>query len=130
MVRGMSDLKKRAPSNIHRCEIPMICCLHNKFVHMTVHREWDRFPRKKTPKFVAHIFQNTSRRLRYTRMSAALDIVHVSVSIRNLVNWESYLSGDKIGRWIMQEGFQYSHQSIFVLAQKTEADFACSPKGA
>lgn len=130
----MSDSKKRAPSNIHRCEIPMICCLHNKFIHMTVHREWDRLPRKKTSEFVAHVFQNTSRRLRYTRMSAALDIVHVSVHfsvfMRNPVNWESYLSGDKIGRWIMQEGFQYSHQSIFVLAQKTEADFACSPKGA
>ena len=95
---------------------------------MTIYREWDRFSRKKTPEFVAYIFQNTSRRLRYIRMSAALDIVYVLVSITNLVNWESYLSGNKISCWIMQEGFQYSHQSIFILAQKTEADFACSPK--
>lgn len=90
---------------------------------MSVNRERNGFSRQETLELVPDILQHTTRRLGHTCMGAALQL---SARINDSGDIGAYLSPDKVGSWIMQECFQHGHQRIFILAQQTKADFACS----
>lgn len=115
--------EERTPPNIHCSKVLGIRRLHDKFVHMTIHRERDRFSREKTAKFVAYIFQDTSRCLGYTYVGSTLYTCKLSASLESVVH--SHLSWNEVCRWIVQECFKYCHQSIFILPKKIKAYFTC-----
>lgn len=69
---GQGSLEKRTPSDIHRCEVLLVSCLHDQLIHLPIDREGNGLFRHEAPKFVANVVQDAGRRIGYVGMSATL----------------------------------------------------------
>lgn len=73
MHRSKRKSEKCTPSDVHGRQVLLISGLHDQLIDLAIHRQCNGLFRHEPPKLVAHVFQDTSRRIRNIGMSASLE---------------------------------------------------------
>lgn len=127
VTKSIECSKEGAPSNIHGRQVLLIGCLHDQFIHLSVHGQGNGLLRHETPELVANILQDTGRSVGNVRVITALGS---GVSHRSSNWWgaQTHSFADEVGGWVVEESFQDGHQWILILSQETKSDFTGAPE--